>query len=213
MLTTLLTFVSGGLQAQELQLGIQPTTNGTFALYRINFGEPKGHTFIEFSTNGVSWFPAYYVNSNSFEGGSYSITNIGSARLFRAMQGEAVARDVAASWQRLGVTNYVFRYSELCLCALGFMTRGSVTVMSNQVVKVEDASDRSGAPVPNPSLERAPTIDELLDAWVASETNGGHAWRLEFDDRGFPTVINIDIAPPLADDELLYTIESFMPLQ
>jgi hypothetical protein len=98
-----LPFLSAQLQAQELELTIQRSSSQTFTLSRLDPGAPNGHTFIEFSTNGVSWFPAYYVNSNSFEGRSYSITNTGGARLFRALQGEALARLVTASWDRLGV--------------------------------------------------------------------------------------------------------------
>lgn len=205
----LISLLPDRVEAQELELEIQRGANGTFTLSRNDgLGE---HTFIEFSTNGV-WVPAYYASSNSFSGRFYTITNTGGTRLFRALQGESIASQVQASWERLGVTNYVFHFSRLCLCRPGFMVSGTVTVMSNAVVKVENPKDGFGDTIENPPLENAPTINQIFDSWVFAEPDGAYARQLEFDANGFPRVINIDIAPRHADDELLYTIESFTPL-
>jgi hypothetical protein len=61
---------------------------------------------------------------------------------------------------------------------------------------------------PNP----APTILGLFDLWIEREPDGAYAQPLEFDERGFPTVINLDLDPDVADEEVIVTIDSFTPL-
>lgn len=129
-------------------------------------------------------------------------------RLFRAVQGTALANQVKASWERLGVTNYVFDYTEMCLCS---GIRATLTVVSNQVVKVENARNAQGDPVPNPLVYRF-TINDLFDTWVSSEPSGGYAQELEFDLNGFAKLIFIDPDPHAADEELIYEIHSLTPL-
>ena len=107
------------------------------------------------------------------------------------------------------MTNYVFHYFESCLCRI---VSATVTVMSNTVVKIEDARDREGNLVANPSLSFARTISGLLDAWIEWEPTGGYARRLEFDPNGFPRIIDIDLARNIADEELIFAIDSFTPL-
>jgi hypothetical protein len=110
----------------------------------------------------------------------------------------------------LGVTNYVFQYSRVCVC--GSMVSGTVTVMGDEVVKVEDARNFFGEPIPNPALSDATTINRIFDAWVRSEPQGGYASGLLFDMNGFPLEIDIDIDPRAADEEETYRIYSIRPL-
>ena len=152
------------------------------------------------------------VYRSNLLGSDQRITNTGGARLFRALQGVALARMVTASWDRLGVTNYVFHYSQICLCGPKYTVSATVRVMANQVVKVENARDAQGNAVENPSLALAPTISQLFDRWILDEPEGAQALRLEFDRHGFPTYIGIDPNPGVADEELNYVIESFTPL-
>ena len=196
------------VEGQELRLEIERDADETITLSVLDAGVLEGHTFIEFSTNGV-WFPAYFTSSNSTDALVYTHTNTGGIRLFKATRGQTIATQVKASWERLGVTNYVFHYTELCICAV---TTATVTVMSDEVVKVENATDSQGNPVANPPLSIGATITELFDAWISSEPDGGYARRLEFDTRGFPKIIDIDPSPPSADEELIFTIDSFTPL-
>jgi hypothetical protein len=207
----LIIFLSAGVEAQDLRLTIQQEGDQTFTLSCLDVGVLNGHTFIEFSTNRL-WFPAFFTSSNSTDALVYPITNTGRIRLFRATQGQTIANQVKASWQRLGVTNYVFHYSQQCFCSPTFMVSATVTVMSDEVVKVENARDGQGNPIANPSLSISPTINELFDAWISSEPDGGYAQGLEFDTNGFPKIIFIDPVPRLADEELIFTIDSFTPL-
>lgn len=203
--------VSAVGQGTDLQLTLQRDAGQGLTL-SITSGPPaQGHTFIEFSTNTV-WVPAYFSSSNSTDAFVYSVTNTGVARLFRATRHDSVAELVKASWQRLGVTNYRFHYTRQCFCVPTFMVSATVTVMADEVVKVEDARDALGNEVAEPSLEIAPTIIELLDAWIDFEPDGGYMRELRFDSNGFPTLIALDRAPNAADDEVLYTIDSFTPL-
>jgi hypothetical protein len=117
-----------------LRLGIQRHADGRVTVSAVEGGGATGHTFVEFATNGV-WVPAYFVSSNSVQARAFTLTNSGGMRLFRATQGAAMARRVKESWQRLGVTNYVFHYTQWCLCGPNFMASATVTVMGNEVVK------------------------------------------------------------------------------
>ena len=132
--------LSHGMNAQGLRTAIESQADQTFRLTVLNPAAPNQHTFIEFSTNGI-WYPAYFTSSNSNNALVYSATNAGGMRLFRAVQGTALANQVKASWERLGVTNYVFDYTEMCLCS---GIRATLTVVSNQVVKVENARNAQG---------------------------------------------------------------------
>jgi hypothetical protein len=199
------------IQAQELELAIQRNADQTFTLSVLNAHLLREHTFIEFSTNGV-WFPAYFASSNSIQRMVYNMAEPRAVRIFRAVHSQTMASQVKASWERLGATNYVFHYSQLCLCGPNFPVSATVTVASNEVVKVENAKNREGNPIAELSLSILPTINKIFDAWIAAEPNGGYAPQLEFDKNGFPKAINIDIAPQNADDELIYTIDSFAPL-
>jgi hypothetical protein len=207
-LALVLIWFSVRVEGQELRLGIQRNADNTVTVTVLDTGGLKGHTFIEASTNDV-WFPAYFSSSNSTEAVAYRVTNTGAMRLFRGARGESMARQVKASWERLGVTNYVFRYEQECICP---MVAATVTVRSNEVVKVEDARDVFGNPMANPSLEGVRTIDELFDAWILAEPDGGQARELEFDTNGFPKVIYIDSEPLVIDEELIFRIGSFTPL-
>src|SRR5688500_17267214 len=99
--------------AQDLRLNIQRQANPSLLL-SVDPVERRGHTFIEFSTNRL-WFPAFFTASNSTEGLAYNMTNLRGARIYRARQGPVIAQTVKESWQRLGVTNYVFDYTRQCL--------------------------------------------------------------------------------------------------
>src|SRR5687768_2679732 len=105
----LLLFQFGRLHAQQLSLVLQRQNNQTFTLLVIDRFQTNGHTFVEFSTNGV-WYPAFFINSEVPGTPSFTVTNTGAVKMFRATQAPAIANRVKASWQRLGVTNYVFRY-------------------------------------------------------------------------------------------------------
>jgi hypothetical protein len=195
---------------QGFRLALERAVDQTLSL-TLDAGALNGHTFIEFSTNNA-WFPAYFTSSNSTAALAYTVTNVGMIRLFRATQAQTIADQVKASWLRLGVTNYVFHYSQQCFCAPNLMVSGTVTVISNEVVKVEHAMDAQGNPVENPSLDRPRTITDLFDAWISAEPAGGYAQQLEFDQNGFPTVFYLDLTPNAADEELIYTIDSLLPL-
>lgn len=208
----LIIFLPARVEARDLRLTIQQDDRQTVTLSCLDVGVLKGDTFIEFSTNRL-WFPAYFTSSNSTDALVYTLTNTGGIRLFRATRGQTIANQVKASWQRLGVTNYVFHYSQQCFCSPTFMVSATVTVMSDEVVKVENARDSQGNPIANPSLSIPRTINELFDAWISSEPDGGYAQQLEFETNGFPKVIYIDPIPLAADEELIYTIDSFTPLQ
>jgi hypothetical protein len=208
-LLLLMLFQLARIQAQELQLTFENEDTQKFTLSIVNPVASNGHTFIEFSMNGV-WSPAYFASSNSPSSLIYTVTNTGGIRLFRAVQDPTIANQVKASWERLGVTNYVFRYSRECIC--GSMVSGTVTVIADEVVKVEDARNVFGEPIADPPLSHATTINRILEAWLSSEPSGGHARELVFDINGFPQSINIDLDPRLADEELIYRIHSFTPL-
>lgn len=145
---TLAVLLSLQINAQDLRLAIERQADQTFTLSVLNPASPKQHTFVEFSTNGV-WYPAYFTGSNSPNALLYTATNAGGNRLFRAAQEPIMANEVKASWDWLGVTNYVFDFKEECFCA---GITGTVTVMSNEVVKVENARNPQGEPVPNPAV-------------------------------------------------------------
>src|SRR6185369_12284728 len=93
----------------QLWLGIERQPDQTFRLTVFDDAPVKIHTFIEFSTNGV-WYPAYFTSSNSNNALVYTAANAGGVRLFKAARGVTIANEVKASWDRLGVTNYVFDY-------------------------------------------------------------------------------------------------------
>lgn len=196
------------LNAQELNLFLHVQSNQTLSL-SVSAPEPtNGHTFIEFSTNGV-WYPAFSMSSN-VTGASFAVTNVGAVKIFRAIQAPIIANRVKASWQRLGITSYVFKYRQLCIC--GAYVSATVTVMNDQVVKVEDARDVFGNPYADPPIGYAPDFIKILDAWIAAEPKGGYARDLQFDANGFPLEINIDPDPRTADEELIYSIHDFTPL-
>ena len=209
LVAALVLFQLAQTQAQELRLAFQKEHDQTLTLSVVNRVASNGHTFIEFSTNGV-WYPAYFISSNSIAASVFTVTNTGAVKMFRAVQAATIANHVKASWDRLGVTNYVFTYRQECLCR-SFVS-GTVTVMGDRVVKVDDARDSSGEPVENPHLPWAPTINKIFDRWLSSEPSGGYARKLEFDVNGFPRRFDIDRWPQGADEEETYSIYSFRPL-
>ena len=196
-------------EAPQLQLAIEPQANQAFTL-SVRNASPKAHTFIEFSTNGI-WYPAYFTACNINNALLYSAPNTGGIRLFRALQASTIAEQVKASWQRLGVTNYMFQFSKVCICAE--IVSATVTVMANAVVKVEDARNVLGEPIANPLLSDAPTINSVFDKWIFSESGGGYARELVFDTNGFPRTFDIDVEPRSVDEEQTYHIFSIIPLQ
>ena len=200
---------SAGLEAQELGIAIQRTANQTFGLSVVNPVPSTGHTFFEFLTNGV-WHPAYFTSSNSVSPPIHTVTNAGGMRLFRALRGPTIAQADKASWQRLGVTNYVFDFFKACVC--GSTVSATVTVMNDEVVLIENAQNLFGEPIADPPLSDGTTINRILDAWILSEPEGGYARELRFDLNGFPQSIDIDLDPRAADEELTYQIHNFTPL-
>jgi hypothetical protein len=205
----LMFFQLARIQAQELRLALERDDNQIFRLSVVTAVASNLHTFVEFSTNGV-WYPAYFTSSNSTGPFVYTVTNAGRFKLFRAVQEPTIAHQVKASWERLGVTNYVFQYTKVCVC--GSMVSGTITVMGDEVVKVEDARNFFGEPITNPQLSDATTIKRIFDAWILSEPGGGYARELVFDINGFPQTVDIDIDPRTADEEETYRIYSFTPL-
>jgi hypothetical protein len=112
------------------------------------------------------------------------------------------------NWRSLGLTNYTFKFSRLCMCNPIQLT-GKVSVKNGKVIAVKDA-DSGGQPIPNPDLSQFKSIEELFDI-LQTETVKADLLEVGFDEEFyFPTRIHIDYDLNIVDDEVFYEAEEVL---
>ena len=115
-----------------------------------------------------------------------------------------------ALWEALDIQSYDFVYEVSCFC--GFTTPNPVKI------SVRDGSVTAATPVGSfigtmPPLNTFPTIDSVFVTLEKAEKNSPDGVTVKFDPTyHYPTRIDVDPIKNAADDEVTYTIQSFVPV-
>lgn len=115
-----------------------------------------------------------------------------------------------ALWDALDIKNYDFVYGESCFC--GFSRPNPVKL------SVRDGVVSAATPVGSyigtmPALNTYPTMDSVFAILERAQKNTPSGVTVEFDPTyHYPTRIFVDPLKNAADDEVTYTVQSFVPV-
>ena len=110
-----------------------------------------------------------------------------------------------ARWERANLDSYEMTVQRLCFC--GSVDPVRVTVSGGAIVsRVNVVTDE---PIPANNATLFPDVPGLFAIVREARASADHL-RVEFDATyGFPTLISIDWETNTADDEVVYSVESF----
>ena len=113
-------------------------------------------------------------------------------------------------WAALGIRDYEFVYTALCFCGFRGPNPAKLTVTNGLVTKVE-ATGGATLPATTPAAATYPTIDSLFA--LLKRTEKSAVKEVGFDDTyHYPKLISLDPLKNAIDDEVVYKVESFIPL-
>jgi len=113
-------------------------------------------------------------------------------------------------WEDLGIRNYQYQYMVSCFCGFSGPNPALITVNDGVVVKVEPPE--GGAPV-SPPLGSWPTIDSLFAIISRASAGDPNVLDVEYDETyHYPKTIHFDPVERVADDEITYRVQRFIPL-
>lgn len=108
-------------------------------------------------------------------------------------------------WLDTRPVGYTYAVERLCFC--GVESRGPVRVTVVGSLVTARVYVDSGQPVPSPSEDLFPTVDELFDLLQSAYDQDAHEVRVTYDaDTGVPIDFWIDYQLNLADEELGMTV-------
>ena len=117
----------------------------------------------------------------------------------------------AEKWAELNIRNYEFVYFVGCFCGFNGPNPAKLTVRDGVVVKVEPIGN-SPLPPTTPAAATYPTVDSLFARLERTKSSNPAKLKVEYDDTyHFPALISIDYSERTADDEFVYTAQSFAP--
>jgi hypothetical protein len=115
-----------------------------------------------------------------------------------------------ALWNALDIENYDFVYQVSCFCGIPGPNPVKLSVRKGQVTAAAPVGSFTGS---IPALSTYPTIDSLFVILEAAEKKTPAGVEVDFDPTyHYPTKIAIDPVKNAADDEVTYTVESFVPV-
>ena len=121
------------------------------------------------------------------------------------------SREEAELWAALDIRNYEFVYFVGCFCGFTGPNPAKLTVRNGVVVKVE-ATGNSILPPSTPPAASYPTIDSLFAIIERERAANPATLDVDYDETyHFPKSIAIDRVERTADDEVTYTVQSFVP--
>ena len=115
-----------------------------------------------------------------------------------------------ALWDALEIQNYDFVYQVSCFCGFTFPNPVKLSVRNGVVSAAVPIGSFVGT---LPALSTYPTIDSLFVVLETAQKNTPNGVTVEFDPTyHFPIRIAVDPIKNAADDEVTYTVESFVPV-
>lgn len=121
------------------------------------------------------------------------------------------SKQEAELWAALGIRNYEFVYFVSCFCGFTGPNPAKLTVRNGVVVKVEPAGTAILPPT-TPAAGTWPTVDSLFVIIERARLAKPSKLRVEYDDTyHFPKLISVDPIENAVDDEVSYSVQSFVP--
>lgn len=115
-----------------------------------------------------------------------------------------------ALWDALEIQNYDFVYQVSCFCGFTIPNPVKLSVRNGVVSAAVPVGSFVGT---LPPLSVYPTIDSLFVVLETAQKNTPNGVTVDFDPTyHYPTKIAIDPIKNAADDEVTYTVESFVPI-
>ena len=122
----------------------------------------------------------------------------------------AGTRPERALWDALEIQNYDFVYQVSCFCGFTIPNPVKLSVRNGVVSAAVPVGSFVGT---LPPLSVYPTIDSLFVVLETARKNTPDGVTVDFDPTyHYPTKIAIDPVKNAADDEVTYTVESFVPI-
>lgn len=118
-------------------------------------------------------------------------------------------------WEANGIYGYSYDLQVNCFCPSEITRPVRVVVQNDQPVSVEyiDTADSKEA-APSPYFERYDTMDELFDIVETGIVGDAETVEAEYDPAfGFPAQVYIDESLSVADEEIGWRIENFVPFR
>lgn len=121
------------------------------------------------------------------------------------------SREEARAWADLNIRDYEFVYFVGCFCGFTGPNPAKLTVRSGVVTKVEPTGN-SILPPTTPAAGTYPTVDSLFAIVERARLAKPSKLKVEYDETyHFPKLIAIDPVEGTADDEVTYSVQSFVP--
>ena len=116
------------------------------------------------------------------------------------------------NWEAEALSDYRYRYRQLCFCGPDVTAQVWIRVEGNEVVSATFVE--SGEPVGQSRLGQLPTIDGLFDFLQDAIDREAYSIEAEYHRTlGYPTDASIDYEQNVADEEQAFTTEEVIPLQ
>ncbi len=113
-------------------------------------------------------------------------------------------------WMASGISSYEFTYQKLCFCLIDETQEVRILVRDGQIVSVSRVSD--GMPVDSVPFDAFSTVDDLFDLVQRAIEQNAAKLEVEYDPLlGFPTLVDIDFAIIVADDEITIRSSNLQP--
>jgi hypothetical protein len=107
-------------------------------------------------------------------------------------------------WAAQGAAAYRYTYTKLCECIPGFTGPVSITVRGGSIDVLVPLAP--GVVVPQEQWSAFDTVEELFALIESAIRDDAYRFEVEYDPRGFPAVVNLDIAAEIADDEMVIRV-------
>jgi hypothetical protein len=115
-----------------------------------------------------------------------------------------------ALWDALEIQNYDFVYQVACFCGINGPNPVKLSVRNGAVTAAAPVGSFIGT---MPALSTYPTIDSLFVILDRAQKNTPQGVTVDFDPTyHYPTKIAVDPIKNAADDEVTYTVVSFVPV-
>lgn len=112
-------------------------------------------------------------------------------------------------WIASAPSAYEFTLRRSCFCGQESLRPVVVSVRNGAVEALRYADD--GAAIPLARAGEFPTIDRLFEIIAEARAWPKSTVRVEYDlDCGYPVNVSIDYDPGMADDEMFYSVRSFV---
>ncbi len=133
------------------------------------------------------------------------------ALLVTACDSAVESRQEQELWTALDIRNYEFVYFVGCFCGFTGPNPAKLTVRNGVVVKVEPVGNAI-LPITTPAAATYPTIDSLFAIVDRTRKAKPAVFDVEYDQTyHYPKSIAIDPLANTADDEVTYSVQSFVP--